>query len=157
MPDINEYLNKRSEELMMYKMPKNESLMDEIWVYDARNLEATASADISKYAIGLAQYLIYFSSQVSATKVKLMQKRRFVDVYVFKSDINGRTKMEKRLKVIEANPELKQIELDIEALECELAMVEGQEKGIQELINTFKRELTRREAEQKFTRLERRL
>ena len=34
MNDINPYLNERSEELMVYKMPRNETLMDEIFEFD---------------------------------------------------------------------------------------------------------------------------
>jgi len=157
MNDINKYLNDRSKELMVYNMPRNEGLMNEIFAFDPKNLEATAAADISKFAIGLAQFLIFFSSQINATKVKLVQKNRVIDIYINQSDIKGRTKAEKRQKVIEASPELKQIEVDIEALEAEVKMTDGLEKYYLELINSFKRELTRREHEMKFSRDERRL
>ena len=157
MSEINEYLNKRAEELLVYKMPKNENLMDEIFAFDPRNLEATAATDISKYAIGLAQFLIFFSSQINATKVKLIQKNRVIDTYINQSDIKAKTKAEKRAKVIEANPELKQIETDIEALEGEVKMTNGLEKYYLELIQSFKRELTRRDQELKFSRDERKL
>jgi hypothetical protein len=157
MNDINEYLNKRSAELLMYKMPKNENLMNEIFAFDPRNLEATPAVDISKYAICLAQFLIFFSSQINATKVKLIQKNRVIDTYINQSDIKAKTKADKRNKVIEANPELKQIEIDIEALEAEVKMTDGLEKYYLELINAFKRELTRRETERKFSRDERRI
>lgn len=157
MNDINKYLNERSKELMVYKMPRNENLMDEIFAFDPRNLEATSSANVSKYAIGLAQFLIFFSSQINATKVKLVQKNRVIDTYVNQSDIKAKTKAEKRYKVINENPELKQIETDIEALEAEIKMTENLEKYYIELINAFKRELTRRETERKFSRDERRI
>jgi len=157
MNDINKYLNDRSKELMVHKMPRNESLMDEIFAFDPRNLEATSSADISKYAIGLAQFLIFFSSQINSTKVKLIQKNRVIDTYINQSDIKAKTKAEKRYKVINENPELKQIETDIEALEAEIKMTENLEKYYIELINALKRELTRRETERKFSRDERRL
>jgi hypothetical protein len=155
--NITEYLNKRSEELMVYKMPRNETLMDEIFKFDPRNLESTSSADISKYAIGLAQFLIYFTSQINKSKVKLIQKNRVIDLYISQSEIKARTKAERRAKVIEANAELTQIKFDIEALESEIKMTEDLEKYYMELINTFKRELTRREHELKFSRDERRL
>jgi len=142
---------------MVYNMPRNEALMDEIFAFDPRSLEATASADISKYAIGLAQFLIFFSSQINMTKVKLIQKNRVIDTYINQSDIKARTKAEKRHKVIEANQELKQIETDIEALEAEVKMTDNLEKYYIELINAFKRELTRRDTERKFSRDERRL
>jgi hypothetical protein len=157
MNDINPYLNERAEALMVYKMPKNTYLMDEIFKFDPRNLEATPSNKLSEYAIGLSQFLIYFSSQINSTKVKLMQKHRAVDLAVNKSDIKGSTKAERRQKVIDSDPELQQIDLDIHALEGEIKMTEGLEKYYVELINSLKRELTRREHEQKFSRDERRL
>ena len=157
MTDINEYLNNRSKELMVYSMPRNESLMDEIFKFDPRNLEATSAADISKYTIGISQFLIFFSSQINKAKVKLIQKNRVIDIYINQSDIKAKTKAERRYKVIEASPELKQIEMDIEALESEIKMTDGLEKYYLELINSFKRELTRRDQELKFIRDERRL
>jgi len=157
MPELNKYLYDRSEELMVYKMPRNKTLMDEIFQFDPRNLEATPSSDLSKYAIGLSQFLIYFTSQINATRVKLMQKNRVIDVYVNQSDIKARAKADKRRKVIDGTPELKQIERDIELLESEIKMTENLEKYYVELINSLKRELTRREFEMKFSRDERRL
>ena len=157
MTDTNEYLNSRAEELMMYKMPRNASLMDEIFAFDPRNLEATSAADVSKYTIAIAQFLIFFSSQINATKVKLIQKNRVIDTYINQSGIKGVTKAEKRYKVIADSPELKQIELDIEALESEVKMTDNLDKYYIELINAFKRELGRRDTERRFTRDERRL
>ena len=98
MSSINEHLNKRAEELMVFKMPRNETLMDEIFGFEPKNLEATPSAKISEYTIGLSQFLIYFSSQINATRVKLMQKNRVIDLAVNKADIKGGTKSEKRQK-----------------------------------------------------------
>ena len=80
-----------------------------------------------------------------------------IDTYINQSDIKAKTKAEKRAKVIEANPELKQIETDIEALEGEVKMTNGLEKYYLELIQSFKRELTRRDQELKFSRDERKL
>jgi hypothetical protein len=157
MSNINDQLNKRAEELMVFKQQKNGDLMAEIFAFDPRNLEATSSADISKYTIGLAQFLIFFSSQINKTKVQLMQKNRVIDTYVNKSEIKGRTKADKRQNVIDAHEELQAIDKGIEILEAEVKMTEGLEKYYTELINSFKRELTRREFEMKFSRDERRL
>lgn len=150
-----DYLKKRSEELMLDKMPKNEKIMDEIFKFDVRNLENTSSVKISQYVIGLSQFIIYFGSQVNRTRVSLMQKRDMVDSYISKSELKGRTKAEKRQKVIDANPELKQIELGIKLAEQELALVENRERYLLELVNAFKRELTRRETEVRMVRTER--
>jgi len=159
MSKVNEYLNKKAEKLMVYKMPRNESLMEEIFSYDPRTLDSTSSEDISKYTIGISQFLIYFASEVNKSKVLLMQKKRFIEISIEQSDIvKGRlTKSEHKRKVIDSNEEFKQVEIDIEALEQEVTMTENLERYYIELINSFKKELTRREHELKFTRDERRM
>jgi hypothetical protein len=157
MIDLTARLDERAEELMVYKMPRNAGLMDEIFAFDPRNLEATESAKISQYAIGLSQFLVFFTSQINKSKVLLMQKEHIVDSYVAQSDIKAKTVQEKRIKVIEASAELKIISDAIELLECEIQMTENLEKYYIELINSLKRELTRREVEQKFSRDERRI
>ena len=159
MDKINEYLNKKSKDLMVYKMPRNEDLMEEIFAYDPRTLESTSSEDVSKYAIGLAQFLIYFASQINKSKVLSMQKRKFMEMSIEQSDVaKGKlTKAQYKRSVIDSSDELKQLEVDIEALEQEIVMTENLEHYYIELINTFKRELGRRENELKFARDERRM
>ena len=98
MNDINDHLNKRAEELMVFKMPRNKDLMDEIFQFDPRGIEATPAAKLSEYTIGLSQFLIFFSSQINSTRVKLMQKNRAIEVAVNQSELKGRTKAEKRLR-----------------------------------------------------------
>jgi hypothetical protein len=154
---ISNYLKRRTDELLLDKMPKNEYIMDEIFQFDVRNLEATTSLKISQFIIGLSQFLIYFGSQINKTKVELMQKRNVIDSYIDKSDVKARTKAEKYRKVVDSNPELQQIAIGIESSEQELALIENREKYLMELINSFKRELTRRENELKLVRTERRL
>jgi predicted component of type VI protein secretion system len=149
MPNIDEHLKRRSEELMVHKMPRNKFLMDEIFEFDPKNLEATSSANISKYTIGLAQFLIYFTSQINNTKVWIVRKNRIIDTFVNKSDIKAKTKAEKYLKVIDSNPELQKIQAELETLEGEVKMTENLEKYYIELINAFKRELTRRETDER--------
>jgi hypothetical protein len=153
----NPYLNERSEALMVYKVQHNIPLMEEIFSFDPRNLEATPSAKISQYAIGLAQFLIFFTSQINKTKVLITQKHRYIEVKMGQSDVKSKTQQEKRRLVIAASSELQQIEDDIEKYECEIKMTENLEKYYTELINAFKRELSRREFEMKFSRDERRL
>lgn len=157
MNNINEYLNKRAEELMVFRMPRNETLMDEIFKFNPMDLEATPAAKISEYTIGLSQFLIYFSSQINKSRVKLIQKHRVIELAMIDAKVKGGTKAERRQKVIDSDPKLQKIDLDIQELEAEIKMTEGLEKYYVELINSFKRELTRREHEQKFARDERRL
>jgi len=153
----NPYLNERAESLMVYKVKHNIPLMEEIFSFDPRNLEAAPSAKISQYAIGLAQFLIFFTSQINKTKVLITQKHRYIEVKVAQSEIKSKTQQEKRRLVIDASPELQKVEEDLEKYECEIKMTENLEKYYTELINAFKRELSRREFEMKFSRDERKL
>ena len=159
MSKVNEYLNTKAEKLMVYKMPRNKDLMEEIFSYDPSTLDVTSGEDISKYTIGISQFLIYFASEVNKSKVLLMQKKRFVEISVEQSEIvKGRlTKAEYKRKIIDSNEELKKVEVDMEALEQEVVMTENLERYYIELINSFKKELTRREHELKFTRDERKM
>jgi len=157
MNDIHTYLAKRAEDLMLFKMPKNTTLMEEIFRFNPQALEQIAAVDISRYTIGLAQFLIYFTSQINASKVKLMQKKHLLEKILNTSDIKAKTKTEKLNRLIEQDDKVKQLVNDIEVLEYELKLTENLEKYYVELINAFKRELNRREFEHKMTRTERRL
>lgn len=151
-------LQKKADEMMVFKMPKNETLMDEIFKFDPRNLESTSSAKLSEYAIGIMQFVVFLTSQINKSRVLLMQKGRLLELYVNKStDIKGGTKAERLNRIIVANPELKDTENEILMLEAELKLTENYDKYLVELANNIKRELTRREAEMKFVRDERRL
>jgi len=150
--DINNYLKKRADDLMVFAMPKNETLMSEIFKFDPRELELVSSADISRYAIGLSQFLIYFTSQINLSKVKLMQKKRLIENQLNQSTVKAKTKAERIIKLVQDNKELEQVVSDIEALECEIKMTENLEKHYLELINALKRELGRREVEYKLSK-----
>jgi len=149
MDKIDKYLNSRADDFLMYKVSPNNELMDEIFSFDPRTVESVSGATISKYIIGLSQFLIYFSSQANKSKVLLMKKRRFLDLHVSQSSISGKTKAEKFRKVIDADGELQKVEEDIIALEQELTMLDSLDKYYLELINAFKKELGRKESELK--------
>lgn len=155
MDGVSAYLSKRAEDLMLFKMPKNNILMEEIFSFNPQALEQISAVDISRYTIGLAQFLIYFTSQINASKVKLMQKKHLLEKILNTSGIKAKTKTEKLNRLIEQNNKVKQLVNDMEVLEYELKLTENLEKYYVELINAFKRELNRREFEYKMTKMER--
>lgn len=138
------------------KMPRNDALLEEVFKFDPRNLEQTRSITISKYTIALAQYVIYLNSQINKKRMLLMQKRRTLEIQVNQSDVKAKTKIEKKRIVIDNDEALVIIEQGIYKLEDELALLDGSVNYFIELINAFKRELTRREKELEWTRYERR-
>ena len=157
MDAISTYLSKRAEDLMLFKMPKNNILMEEIFSFNPQALEQISSADISRYTIGLAQFLIYFTSQTNASKVKLMQKKHLLERKLNMSEVKAKAKAEKLIKLGEMDATVKRLVEDIEILEYELKLTENLEKYYVELINAFKRELNRREFEYKLVKTERRI
>lgn len=138
------------------KMKRNDSLIEEIFNFDPRNLEGTDTATISRYTIGLAQYVIYLNSQINKKRVSLMQKKRLIELAVNQSDVKTKTKAEKRTAVVQENPALIAIDQGVSKLEDELGLLDGSVSYFIELINAFKREMTRREKEIEWHRYERR-
>lgn len=149
---VNTYLNKRSDELLLNRMPRNEDIMDEIFNFNVYDLESTSSLKISQYIIGLSQFLIYFGSQINKTKVSLMQKKNILSAAIERSDVSGRNREIRKRKLIDSSAELQQIELGIELEEQELTLVENREQYLFELINAFKKELSRRDLEARLSR-----
>lgn len=145
-----------SESDFIKKISRNDSLLEEIFNFDPKDLDSTNSVTISKYTIALAQYVIYLNSKTNEKKVSLMQKKRMIDISVNQSDIKAKTKTEKKAKVIQEDPALVAIESGINILEDELGLLDGAVNYFVELINAFKRELTRREKEIEWSRYERR-
>lgn len=126
--------------------------INEIFSFDVSSLESTDGLVLSKYAIALGQYLIYFKSEVNKTKANLHNKQR-----IFESTINTlmtddvlrtyKTKVAVREYFIQNSTQVNRDHEEIEKLKEELTLVDGIDKTVSDLIATFKRELTRRENE----------
>jgi len=128
---------------------------------DVRRLESVPSADLSKYIIGLSQYLIYFRSQYNKVLVQIKQKQRFIEATVYqmltKELLNEhKTKKDATEFIISSSPTLAQIREDLDILKDEELLMNGIDKTITELIVSLKREMTRREHEMDETRTSRR-
>lgn len=142
------------------KVKPDIDFINEILVFDVRKLETLSGPMISKYAVALAQYLIYFKSEVNKTKVKIHQKQRAlnsgIEITLDKATLKKyNTKSSAVEYVISTSAALSQIRKDVDLLKEELMRVEGVDKMISDLIATFKRELTRRENELYTVRKER--
>jgi len=139
--------------LLLYQKSKpEESLIEQIFTYDVRTLEQTDDMFISKSVLALSQYLVYFKSQYNTTKANVTIKERIIEGVLFgliTPDVikEFKTKKDARASLIYTNEVLNKLQLEIEALEDELVLLDGIDKTIMELIAAFKRELTRRENE----------
>ncbi len=142
-------------------MNPNMTFLNEIFNLNYQLLEEISDINLSKYCIALAQYNVYLKYQINLTKSKVLTKKRFLDSVVFEiltDDIvkKYKTKTDAKEYVITSTPDLMKIREELDILDKELILVEGMDKYINEFINAFKRELSRRELELQAVRMERR-
>jgi hypothetical protein len=134
------------------KIKISKSLLDEIWAFDPRTLDQIEGKNLSRYAIALAQYLIYYNMQRNKTKAEVHKLSKFVERTISISitpDIQKTygTKTTASAFLIATVPELSEAQEKLDNFYYELNLIEGMDKSISELIATIKRELTRRENE----------
>lgn len=150
------------ESLLFYdKMDLDKSLIEKVLNFNYYHIETLTDLELSKYSIILAQYLIYFKWQLNKTKVDHMKLKNKLESTLFHLMSTAvakqyKTKADARLFLINSTPELINMNDEIELFEYELILAEGLDKPIQEMINVFKREQSRRENELNTSRFERR-
>ncbi len=140
----------------------NQSFLDQIWKFDPFTLGSLDDITVSQYSICLAQYLIFFKSELNQTKAEIAKKRKLLDSSVAIAMDASMIKLYKTKAaatdfVINSNIELSTLASVIEDLQQEVIKIEGIDKAVSEYIATFKRELTRREKELFAIRSERRI
>lgn len=140
----------------------NRDLLDEIWRFDPNTLESKDDATISKYAIGLAQYLVYFRSEYNRNRAILAKKKQLLDSSLVMALDNNKDAKKFKTKaaateyLITTDSNLSVLNDEINNLKEESMYLEGLDKAVSEYIATFKRDLTRREKELNTVRSERR-
>jgi hypothetical protein len=135
--------------------------LDEVFKFDVRTLPNMDAEKLSQYCVALSQFLIFMKSEIGKTQSEIQMKQRFIDTTV---NMLLTTDMIKRFKtktaatdhIINNSQPLQDAREEIGRMKDELVLLDGQDRSIMELINAFKRELTRRENELHATRMERR-
>jgi len=140
-------------DLLSYeKIKPNQDLIDEIWNFDVKNLEAVSDTKISKYTIALGQWLIYYKSQTNIARADLNKKQsdlEFVIASVLTPEDVKRhgTKTASVAYLMQNDSTISRMQDDINRIKSDLTRTEGIDKAVSELIAAFKRELSRRESE----------
>ena len=137
------------------------SYIESIWKIDPRKIESISGADLSSYAIALAQYLIYFTYQRNLIKAEQFRLNCYIDRRVSALMLEDTKKYKSKSSasdyIISINTDLLDYQSKLDAVHIELIHTEGIEKAVGELIATIKRELSRRENELFQTRMERKI
>jgi hypothetical protein len=134
--------------------------MNEVFTFDVRRLPQTDAMKISQYCIGLSQFVVYMRSEMNKTLSEITMKNRFIESTVNLLMTNDliktyKTKSAAHDYVVSNSTELTKLKEDVDELKKELVLLEGQDKKLAELVASFKRELSRRENELYYTRMER--
>ncbi len=143
------------------KIQINQTFLDKVWNFDPTTLGSLDDLTISQYSIALAQYLIFFRSELNKTKATIVKKRKFLDSSISMA-INDKISKKYKTKtaiheyLINTLPELSKLSEELSELQSEVTHLDGVDKSVSEYIATFKRELGRREKELFAIRAERR-
>jgi hypothetical protein len=140
-------------DLLSYeKIKPNQDLIDEIWNFDVKNLEAVSDTKISKYTIALGQWLIYYKSQTNIARADLNKKQSDLEFVIASvltpEDVKKHgTKTAAVAYLMQNDSTISRMQDDINRIKSDLTRTEGIDKAVSELIAAFKRELSRRESE----------
>jgi len=143
------------------KIEINNGFLEQIWKFNPITLGSLDDLTVSQYSICLAQYLIFFRSELNQTKAIIAKKKKLLDSSIaIALDANIIKMYKTKTAAIDfiknSNPELSELEQEIGDLTAEVIRIDGIDKAVSEYIATFKRELTRREKELFAVRAERR-
>jgi len=157
-PRIKNRLRETSESLSLYSATPP-SQIEEVFNFNVREMDAIASATLSKYTVMLGQYLITLQVRYNTARVIAGQKKkvleRKIQELIQSGIIEGKTLKEREANAIAITPELQELELDYDEASAERDLLDGIDKPIIELINAIKSELRRRAEERHYTERER--
>lgn len=126
--------------------------VNEVLSFDIRRVETLSSLDISKYAMVLSQYLVYLRYNQNKIKTEIYTLKRYIDRVIaltMTSEVTKmyKTKLDAREYMIATNRKLDDASSKLEDLEKKQLLLDGVEKPVYELINCFKKEMSRRDNE----------
>jgi hypothetical protein len=134
------------------KIRPNQDLIDEIWNFDVKNLDAISDLQISKYTIALGQWLIYYKAQTNIARTELNKNQSDLEFVVASvltpEDVKRHgTKTAAVAYLLQTDSTISKMQEVINRTKGDLTRTDGIDKAVTELIAAFKRELSRRENE----------
>lgn len=127
------------------------SRIEEVFNFNARNMEAISSQILSEYVVMLGQYLITLQYRYNVSRVEASTKKKVLDRRVKSllqaGDIPGKTLSEREANAIATDAELGILEQEYDIAASERDLLDGIDKPIIELMNAIKAENNRRRDE----------
>ncbi len=135
------------------------SQIEEVFNFNARNMEAISPQTLSQYVVMLGQYLITLQYRYNVSRVEASTKKKVLDRRVMSllksGTIEGKTLTEREANAIESDIELQLLEQELHTATAERDLLDGIDKPIIELMNAIKAENNRRRDERNITSRER--
>lgn len=143
------------------KINIDKDYIEDILNIDVSKLDSFDDRDISKYCVALAQFLVYFKFTYNGYRADLKNKERILENIITMSMTTDIIKKYKTKKdavsfLISTNAELSALNEEIDQLNTSIILLDGIDSRILEMVNTFKKELSRRENEYSFNRIKER-
>jgi hypothetical protein len=149
--------------LSFERVRPDSNLIDEIWTFDVNQIETISEVTLVQYITTLAQWLVYYKSQVNQSKAELGVKQSDMEIALnvaIKPELVKEygTKTAATAYLVTTETDLiGPLHERIRVLKRDLARVSGMDKAITEYINAFKREQDRRRHERDVARMERKI
>ena len=155
---VRERLRKVSDDLALhYAAPP--SGVEEVFNFNARDMDAIPSPTLSQYTVMLGQYLITLQYRYNVARVEASAKKKVLDrkikALLQTGEVEGKTLAEREANAIASNPDLQQLELEYDIAAAERDLLDGVDKPIIELMNALKAENNRRRDERNIIAKER--
>jgi len=155
---VRERLRRTSDDLSLHTASPP-SKIEEVFNFDAREMEAIPSQVLSQYTVMLGQYLITLQYRYNVSRVEAGSKKKALDRRVKSllktGEIQGKTLAEREANAIASDPYLQELEQEYDIAVAERDLLEGIDKPIIELMNALKAENNRRRDERNIVAKER--
>lgn len=133
--------------------------IEEVFNFNARQMESLPSQLISQYTVMLGQYLITLQYRYNVARVEASTKRKVLENKVKSllqnGEIPGKTLEERKANAIASSPELEDLRDQVDRASAEKDLLEGIDRPIIELMNALKAENNRRRDERNIVAKER--
>ena len=155
---IRERLKEISDDLSLH-IAAPPSNIEEIFNFNARDMESIPSQILSQYTVMLGQYLITLQYRYNVSRVEASTKKKVLDRKIKSllqsGDIPGKTLSEREANAVSSDPYLQELELSYDTAAAERDLLDGVDKPIIELMNALKAENNRRRDERNIIARER--
>lgn len=155
---VRERLKRTSDDLSLHTAAPP-SGVEEVFNFNAREMESVPSQVLSQYTVMLGQYLITLQYRYNVARVEASTKKKVLDRKVKSllqsGDIPGKTLSEREANAIASDPYLQELEQSYDVAAAERDLLDGVDKPIIELMNALKAENNRRRDERNIIARER--